>query len=169
MFFTDGDRALSFIEATVSTTTKRERVQKAIRSLLGLGVIEEALRHVKKAASDINRAAKGIGSDKKLTEIAAKVDQINNNSEALEEKIEDTKAQFGAFDEKLADIQKMIDAALVKGDREKLKKDIEQAERQLKQIDNQQAAAAKDHSELFRVCTLAGTFSPPYLQKALRS
>jgi DNA sulfur modification protein DndD len=35
VFFTDGDRALIFIEATVSATTKRERVQKAIRSLLG--------------------------------------------------------------------------------------------------------------------------------------
>jgi DNA sulfur modification protein DndD len=57
VFFTDGDRALSFIEATVSVTTKRERVQKAIRSLLGLGVIEDALKHVRKAASEVNNAA----------------------------------------------------------------------------------------------------------------
>ena len=55
---------LSFIEATVSATTKRERVQKAIRSLLGLGVIEDALKHVRKAASEVNKAAKGIGSRK---------------------------------------------------------------------------------------------------------
>ena len=167
VFFTDGDRALSFIEATVSATTKRERVQKAIRSLLGLGVIEEALRHVKKAASDVNRAAKGMGSDSKLTEIATKVDQIDRDSAELEEQIEDAKAQFAAFDERLADIQKKIDGALVKGDREKLKKDIEQAERQLKQIDNQKVAAAKDHSELFRSLSLGRDLLAPVLEKGL--
>ncbi len=39
VFFTDGDRALSFIESTASTPTKRERVEKAIRTLLGLARI----------------------------------------------------------------------------------------------------------------------------------
>jgi DNA sulfur modification protein DndD len=167
VFFTDGDRALSFIEATLSMTTKRGRVQKAIRSLLGLGVIEEALRHVKKTASDVNRAAKGLGADSKLAEIATKVDQIDRESTDFEAKIADAKEQFAAFDEKLADIQKKIDAALVKGDREKLKRDIEQAERQLKQIDNQKAAAGKDHCELFRSLSLGRDLLAPVLEKGL--
>ena len=49
VFFTDGDRALSFIEADVALSTKRERVQRAIRSLLGLGVIDDAIKHVRKS------------------------------------------------------------------------------------------------------------------------
>jgi len=48
VFFTDGDRALSFIEADVALSTKRERVQRAIRSLLGLKVIEDAIKHVRR-------------------------------------------------------------------------------------------------------------------------
>jgi len=167
VFFTDGDRALSFIEATVSATTKRERVQKAIRSLLGLGVIEDALKHVKKAASEVNRAAKGIGTDAKLTKIATELEQIDKDSTDLEEKITDAKAQFSAFDEKLSAIQKKIDAALVKGDREKLKRDIEQAERQLKQIDNQRTAAAKEHADQFRSLALARDLLAPVLEKGL--
>lgn len=167
VFFTDGDRALSFIEATVSVTTKRERVQKAIRSLLGLGVIEDALKHVKKAASEVNKTAKGIGSDQKLTQIASKLEQIDKESADLEEKITDAKEQFGAFDEKLADIQKKIDSALVKGDREKLKRDIEQAERQLKHIDNQRDSARKEHSDLFRSLSLARDLLSPVLEKGL--
>jgi len=167
VFFTDGDRALSFIEATVSISTKRERVQKAIRSLLGLGVIEDALKHVKKAAAEVNKAAKGIGSDEKLTQIATKLEQIDKDVSEQEEKIEDAKAQFSAYDEKLADIQKKIDAALVKGDREKLKRDIEQAEKQVKQIENQQAAAAKEHAELFRSLPLGRDLLAPILEKAL--
>ena len=47
VFFTDGDRALSFIEAGLSTTTKRDRVARAIRALLGLSVIEAAQKHSK--------------------------------------------------------------------------------------------------------------------------
>jgi DNA sulfur modification protein DndD len=167
VFFTDGDRALSFIEATVSVTTKRERVQRAIRALLGLGVIEEALRHVKRAAADANRAAKGLGSDSKIAEIATKVDQIDRDCAGLEDKIADAKAQFAAFDERLADIQKKIDAALVKGDREKLKRDIEQAEKHLKQIDNQLGAAARDHSDLFRSLALGRELLAPELEKGL--
>lgn len=167
VFFTDGDRALSFIEATVSVTTKRERVQKAIRSLLGLGVIEDALKHVTRAASEVNKAAKRIGSDDKLTQIATHLEQIDTGSADLEEKIEDAKSQFAAFDEKLADIQKEIDAALVKGDREKLKREIELAEQLLKQFDNQRAAAAKEHSGLFKSLYLARDLLAPVLEKGL--
>ena len=43
VFFIDGDRALSFIEAAVNAKTKRKHVQEAIQSLLGLGVIEAAI------------------------------------------------------------------------------------------------------------------------------
>ena len=42
VFFTDGDRALSFIEADVALSTKRERVQRAIRPSWPC-VIEDAI------------------------------------------------------------------------------------------------------------------------------
>ena len=167
VFFTDGDRALSFIEATVSVTTKRDRVLKAIRSLLGLGVIEDALKHVKKASSEVNRALKNIGSNQKLTQIATRLDDIDEAATVIEDKIEDARTQFAAFDEKLSGIQKKLDNALVKGDREKLKRDIEQAERQLKQIDNQRAAAAKEHAELFRSQAFARDLLGPVLERGL--
>ena len=168
VFFTDGDRALSFIEAAVSVRTKRHRVQEAVRSLLGLGVIEDVLSHVKKTASKVNKAAKGIDSGGRLTQIATQLEQIDEETAKLEEKIEDANAQFSTFDEKLAEIQKQLDAALVKGDREKLKREIEHAERQLKQIDNQRAAAAKEHADLFRSLSLSRDLLAPVLIKGLR-
>jgi DNA sulfur modification protein DndD len=168
VFFTDGDRALSFIEATVSVTTKRERVQKAIRSLLGLSVIEDAMKHVKKAASEVNRAAKGIGDDAELTRIATDLEQIDKQTGELEERIRDAKDQFAAFDGKLADIQKRIDTTLVKGDRERLKRDIDEADRHLKQLEAQRAAGAKDHSELFRGLSLSRDLLSPLIVKGLK-
>ena len=58
VFFTDGDRALSFIEADIALSTKRERVQRAIRSLLGLGVIEDAIGHVRKSLNGSEQEGK---------------------------------------------------------------------------------------------------------------
>ena len=118
VFFTDGDRALSFIEADVALSTKRDRVQRAIRSLLGLGVIDDAIKHVRKAAGEVNKKAKQIGSSSELNEIASKFEDIENIREKTEADLEDAKQQFGAFDEKVDEIDRKIAKALQKGDKE---------------------------------------------------
>ena len=165
VFFTDGDRALSFIDASV--TDKREHVEKAIRALLGLDVIEDALKHVKKTASEFNKEAKAIGADETLTQITGELEQTERESEKLEEKIEDSKLQFASFDQKLSDIQKDIEAALMKGDRGELKRNIEQTESQLKQIDEQKTGAREKHSNLFRSLSLSRDLLAPVLEKGL--
>ena len=167
VFFTDGDRALSFIEAAVAARTKRDRVEKAIRSLLGLGVIEDALGHVNKSASEINKVAKNVGTDKELIQIVTRLEQIDEESADLEQKRDDAKTQFSRFDEKLVEIQNQIDDALVKGDREELKREIEQTESQLKQTKDQWKTASKEHSNLFRSLSLSRDLLAPVLQKSL--
>ena len=167
VFFTDGDRALSFIEAAGSETAKRKRVEKAIRSLLGLGVIDDALDHVRKTGSEINKAAKAIGADETLTQTTARLEQIETGSEELEEKIEDSKLQFASFDQKLSDIQKEIEAALIRGDREKLRRDIGQVKQQLEKIDKLQTRTVKEHSDLFRSPLLLRDLLAPVLKTGL--
>ena len=167
VFFTDGDRALSFIEATAPIRAKRERVEKAIHSLLGLGVIEDALKHVQKITSDANKAAKKIGANEQLTKIAAQLEQIDTDSTELLEKIEDSKSQFALFDQKLSDIQKKIETILIEGDQEQLKRDIEQTRKQLKWLDKQQTNASKDHSNLFRNLLLSRDLLGSVLEKSL--
>ena len=165
VFFTDGDRALSFIETTGSV--QFNSVKEAIRSLLGLDVIKHALRHVGKTGSEINKAVKAIGTDETLTQITARLEQIETESDELEEKIEDSKLQFASFDQKLSDIQKEIEAALIRGDREKLKRDIEQVKQQLEKIDKLQTRAVKEHSDLFKSPLLVRDLLAPVLKKGL--
>ena len=167
VFFTDGDRALSFIEATAPVRAKRERVEKAIHSLLGLGVIEDALKHVQKTTSEANKAAKKIGTNEKLTEIAAQLEQIDTDSAKLSEKIEDSKSQFDLFDQKLSDIQKEIEAILIEGDQEQLKRDIDRTKQQLTWLDKQQTDASKEHSNLFRSLSLSRDLLGPVMEKSL--
>ena len=121
--------------------------------------------HIGKTISEINKEAKDIGADEKLTSIVAGLEQIEKDSEELEEKIKNSKAQFASFDEKFAEIQKEIDMALVKGDQEKLKSEIERTKRQLEHIENEQTDAGKEHSNLFRSLHLSHDLLSPVLEK----
>ena len=166
VFFTDGDRALSFIEADVNLSTKRERVQRAIRSLLGLGVIDDAIKHVRKSAAEANKKAKGVGSGSDLNRIASRLETLENEREKLDSDLEDAKQQFGAFDEKVDEIDRKIATALQKGDKEKLRKDLEHAKGEIRQLDSQLVAANKEHSALFRSQSIATDLLAPVLRRA---
>ncbi len=166
VFFTDGDRALSFIEADVALSTKRERVQRAIRSLLGLGVIEDAIKHVRKSAAEVNKKARQIGGDSELSRVAARLESIENDLEKWETDLEDAKQQFRAFDERVDKIDREIAAALQKGDKEKLQRDLDQAKHEIKQLDDQLASASKEHSALFRSRSIATDLLAPLFGRA---
>ena len=167
VFFTDGDRVLSFIETTVSNSTKRGRVQKAIRSLLGLGVIEDALSHVNKAASDLNKEAKKIGFDEELNRIYTSLIEVEKDIVEYESNVKGAKEQFTAYDEKLAEVGREIDETLIKGNREELQREIEDTRRQIKQLDSQQQDASKEHANLFREMSLSRDLMSSVLEKGL--
>ena len=166
VFFTDGDRALSFIEADVALSTKRERVQQAIRSLLGLGVIHDAIKHVRKSAAEVNKKAKQVGGSGELNEIATRLEVIENDREKLETGLEDAIQQFSAFDERVDEVDRKIAAALQKGDKDKLRKELDQARAEMSQLDKQLVTANKEHSELFRSRSIATDLLAPVLAEA---
>ncbi len=165
VFFTDGDRALSFIEADVALSTKRERVQRAIRALLGLGVLEDAIKHVRKAATEVNKQAKLVGASGELNKIASRLETIEEETIKFDTELEDAKQQFGAFDVKVDETDRKIGSALQKGDKEKLQKDLELAKRKTKQLDDQLFAANKEHAALFRSRSLATDLLAPVLDQ----
>ncbi len=166
VFFTDGDQALSFVEASAST--KRYQVQKAIRSLLGLEVIESALKHVQKTASIINKEVQNISSDAELVKTTTSLDTIQNEEIKIVEELEDTSMQYLNFNEALKNIKEEIDEILVKGDREKLKNDISEIREQIKEIDNQSDQAAKEHLNLFRSLEFSRELLIPVLEQGLK-
>lgn len=168
VFFTDGDRALSFIEADVAQSTKRERVQRAIRSLLGLGVIEDAIKHVRKSAAEVNKKAKRLGGNGELNAIATRLDTMESEREKLEAALQQAKEQFVAFDERVDEIDRKIAAALQKGDKEKLRNALDLARTEIRQLDSQLVAANKEHSALFRSRSIATDLLAPVLMGAFQ-
>ena len=117
MFFTDGDRALSFIEAD-SPKAKKDQVQGAIQSLLELDVIDSALSHLKKTITELNKDSKNIGSSAELPEIVTKLEKVDEQVGLLENKRDDAKQQFDAINQSLTEIDNEIEATLRKGDQE---------------------------------------------------
>ena len=166
VFFTDGDRALSFIEADVARSTKRERVERAIHSLLGLGVIDDAIGHVRNSATAVNKKAKRVGGSNELSNIASQLEKNEEIANKLEDDLKDAKQQFAAFEEKVSETDRKISIALQKGDREKLQKELENTRREIKQLDDQLIAANKEHSELFRSRSIATDLLTPFLSRA---
>ena len=166
VFFTDGDRALSFIEADVAVSTKRHRVKNAIRSLLGLSIIEDALRHVNKSTSEANKKARKLQKTGELSNVLTQLQDIENEMEKRQAEYHDANEQFIAFDEKFNSIDRKIAEALQKGDKEKLKKSLESVNRDIKQLDDRIKSAEKDHLALFRSDALAIDLLSPALDNA---
>ena len=165
VFFTDGDRALDFIESD-SLSDKRKQVQDAIRSLLGLDVIEPALDHLKKTISGLNKDSQNIGSDTELIQIVTELEAVNKKAELLENERDDAKLQFDAVNQSLAEIEKDIEQALVKGDQEELNRKLKKAETELNGIRNREEKLVSEHSQLFRKPPLFRDLLAPVLEQS---
>ena len=156
IFFTDGDRALSFIEADVTTSTKRDRVQRAIKSLLGLGVIDSCSRHVSQVAKDVNRKVRKEARDADTDRVALDIDKATSGIEEWKKKEQDAKEQHESFELKLRDIGKEIETVLKRGDQEELATQLASTSNQIKQATDLIKALEKRHSALFKSKTIAG-------------
>ncbi|PEQ12558.1 hypothetical protein B2G71_11900 [Novosphingobium sp. PC22D] len=90
VFFTDGDRALSFIEGNRGDQMKR--VEGAIRSLLGLGVVEEALAHTRKVSAELNQKVRAdAGAQRELKTVSEKLTALQEQTPELERQHKEAK------------------------------------------------------------------------------
>ena len=167
VFFTDGDRVLSFIEAD-DLLTKRKRVESAIRSLLSLDVILDALKHVGISAAAANRKVKKISKNSELSQITSRIEDVINETDRLKDDLEDVKQQLGTFDQKIEALDREVSIALRMGadDKEKLQKDLDHAKHDIKRLDEQLTLAIKEHSALFSSRLIAADLLAPLLGQA---
>jgi DNA sulfur modification protein DndD len=119
VFFTDGDRALSFIDAD-SVTVKRQRVENAIKALLGLSIVESAQRHVKQAAADINKRVRESDASGRAREASARIEALDIELAALEPKQAEANENRARSEEQYERLGKQIEQALAQGDRSEL-------------------------------------------------
>ena len=162
VFFTDGDRALSFIESENNS----KQVEDAIQSLLGLNVIESALAHLKKTIAGLRKDLRNIGTDTELARIETELEEIDRRVELLENERDDAIRQFETLNQRIEDIDRDIEAALLKGDQEELNRELQKAEAELKRVKNQEKELVFEHSQLFQKPPLFRDLLAPVLKKS---
>ena len=149
VFFTDGDRALNFIEAP-DTSSKRDRVEGAIKSLLGLDIIDTSLGHIQNTSRRINREAKDLGANSSVDRVATELEKVQTEIETHEDVISRSASALLNIDVKLDEVRKDIKNALLKGNKVELERRLERAENERKRATNEKNLAQDSHSNLFR-------------------
>lgn len=154
VFFTDGDRALSFIEAD-STTVKRQRVENAIKALLGLSIVEDAAKHVKQAAADVNRRVKESDASGRARDASKKIEQLDGEIAQLEETIRTESESRARCEELYEKLTRQIEAILQQGDKAELAAEQGRVRAQKKREEALELAVAKEQGDLLRNKLLA--------------
>ena len=149
IFFTDGDAAMTFISPQLAETTKRDQVKDAIRSLLGLSLLENVNKRIKAEQSRVNRTiSKQAGSDE-LADVSTKLqDAMDKRTEHME-KINDLNHQIENLNRKLASVQRDLQRALEAGNYEQLARQRETYQKQLRIAEEGDRLLKKRHQQLF--------------------
>lgn len=154
VFFTDGDRALSFIDAD-STTVKRQRVENAIKALLGLSIVEDAAKHVKQAAADVNRRVKESDASGRAREASKKIEQLDGEIAEFEQTLKTAQEDRARCEELYEKLTRQIEAALQQGDRSELVEELKRVRVQTKRAEQLELTLAKEQGDLLRHKLLA--------------
>ena len=154
VFFTDGDRALSFIEG--SRTHQVKRVEGAIQSLLGLDTVERAHEHVRQVSSQLNRrVGKDLGSREELQQVTTRLAVIQARIPELEASRDDAKANMDRLEDLEQAAERRCNDALRQGNRDELARELSETKRKRASAERAAEQAARAHADLFRSDLLA--------------
>ena len=148
VYFTDGDSAMSFIEAAATQGVKRKRVSSAIEALLGLDILKKTIGHLGKAA---NKFSERIDNTDYATKLETYNDRITGFEEDIETWEEDRKKLENEIRENssiLASTRKKREEVLKLGDKSKLVADIKKCEEDIKRDDQGSKRALENMSTL---------------------
>ncbi len=149
VFFTDGDRALSFIEGT--DTDQSKKVEGAIRSLLGLEIIENAATHTRQIKTNLNKKLKdGSQESVELQNKSKRIDDLNEKIPKDEIKEKELAESLNAATESYDQIDKAVGIALAAGDKNKLNATLKKAREDKDRANLEYLKTTKSQSELFK-------------------
>lgn len=134
VYFTDGDSAMSFIEASATDSAKRTRVSKAIESLLGLHVLDKTVKDVEAVRRDFSKSIDNTDyqAERELKE--NKIDFYNGEIEEADEEINEAEGTAKYSQGEIDRLDSEIEEILKKGDKEQLAKERNEIKRRINSI-----------------------------------
>ncbi len=168
IFFTDGDKALSFISATLHEGARRDKVKDAIRTLLGLDLLEHIEKHLDGVQSDVNSQIRKNASSEKLSNITEEIERLNTSKQQFEKKIADLNIQIKRTDQDLYHVRQELDRALKTGNYEDLADEKKGLEEKLKAASMEEEVLKQNHQKLFQEEALSWSLIGTSLRKGFK-
>lgn len=150
LFFTDGDRALSFITSEIPIGEKRKMVREAIRDMLSFEILENAANHVRKALAQIRGQVKEFRGSDEITKIQERMNRLEEKEAENEKRLSDIDTELKQVEADIDYIEKKLERALRKGNRDELIKQKQKKQNELTLTRTHLEEVKREHSELFR-------------------
>lgn len=132
VYFTDGDSAMSFIEAAATQGVKRRRVSRAIEALLRLDILTDTKRQLSNAASSFSSKIDNTDYKSQLIMLNDRISGWEEDIEEWESEHKELEANIAQHTSELGSISKKIEDILKLGNKEKLVLEKQEHEKRLK-------------------------------------
>ena len=127
IFFTDGDKNLSFISSENTLSTRKQRVKKAVKSLMQLEALERASNHLNDNRREISKLIeKSSSTGTSDSNILAKYNEVESKLSKLPDKIEALELQLDGIEDMRVNAENQLQDAYRKagGDPKKKAEDL---------------------------------------------
>lgn len=153
VFFTDGDRALSFIEGTKSV--QQNKVRNAIEQMMGLSLLETTIEHIKTNERQLRNRFDREAGNAETRKVEEEIKLIDQKLPEKMKELEVTKDKIANLGENKEKADRELEDALKAGNREELSKEIVSTKRQRDRLDEQRKSTEKRQAELLSSDLLA--------------
>ena len=165
IFFTDGDAALTFISPQLSRTSRRDQVKDAIRSLLGVGLLEGASQRVAAARKQFNGEISKSSGSGDLTDITSRLSDAQDQHARDTTRLRDVEKQVEELARRYEEADKRLQLALQAGDHDELAGQRRQAKSELDDARTNEQPLRRRHQQLLEDERLSLVLMGPRLQR----
>ena len=164
IFFTDGDSAMTFISPQLAET----KVKEAIRSLLGLGLLERINRRIREGQSAVNRKISRQTKSGELADVSTRLQDAKDQHARVAESVDDLHHQIENLTRKLSTVHRDLQRALEAGTYEQLAHQRETFQKQLEVAKDDERHLKKRHQKLFEHELLSWGMLSPVFQRGYK-
>lgn len=164
VFFTDGDRALSFIQG--ARTDQQRRVKKAIEQLMGLPMLEEAVEHVKKVEREVRAKAEKSSNNAELKQTQQDLEMLETATPDLESRLKQATDEIANLTDLYGKADRDLQEALKRGNREEIAAELRRIQRERQASENRIRSAENRQASLLSNSVFAREMLGPKLRVA---
>lgn len=148
VFFTNGDAAMNFISPQLTRSDKRSQVRDAIKALLEIGVIEDAIHHVRRVQASKRKETGSLGGGD-VARLAGRVDELTSQLEELEAKKKENTDAVADLTARHETADRALQEALQRGNQEELAKRLADVKQRREGARRMLAELSREHQGLF--------------------